>query len=267
MRTGKESRISIFVIGHVTKEGAIAGTRALEHLVDTVLYLEGDRTHTFRLLRAVKNRYGSTNEVGVFEMKESGLEQVPNPSQLLLAERPKGVSGSVVACSVEGTRPILVELQALVSSTGWMQPRRTSMGVDTNRLSLLLAVLEKKLGFNFAQQDVFINVAGGVRLIEPAADLAMTTALMSSYLDRPLPQDLVVWGEVGLAGEVRGVGHSALRVGEASKLGFTACLMPRSNFERLSQEMDARHIGVRSLQEVMQIVFEEKTGLPRSSAQ
>ena len=240
MRTGKEAGVSIFVIGHVTKEGAIAGPRALEHLVDTVLYLEGDRTHTFRLLRAVKNRYGSTNEVGVFEMKESGLEEVPNPSQLLLAERPKGVSGSVVACSVEGTRPILVELQALVSSTGWMQPRRTSMGVDTNRLSLLLAVLEKKLGFNFAQQDVFINVAGGVRLVEPAADLAMTTALMSSYLDRPLPQDLVAWGEVGLAGEVRGVGHSALRAAEASKLGFTACLMPRSNSERLSQEMDAR---------------------------
>jgi DNA repair protein RadA/Sms len=267
MRTGKEGGISIFVIGHVTKEGAIAGPRALEHLVDTVLYLEGDRTHTFRLLRAVKNRYGSTNEVGIFEMKESGLEEVSNPSQLLLAERPKGVSGSVVACSVEGTRPILVELQALVSSTGWMQPRRTSMGVDTNRLSLLLAVLEKKLGFNFAQQDVFINVAGGVRLVEPAADLAMTTALMSSYLDRPLPQDLVVWGEVGLAGEVRGVGHSALRVAEASKLGFGACLMPRSNSERLSQEMDARFIGVRSLQEVLQIVFEGKTGLPRSSVQ
>jgi DNA repair protein RadA/Sms len=267
MRTGKESGISIFIIGHVTKEGAIAGPRALEHLVDTVLYLEGDRTHTFRLLRAVKNRYGSTNEVGVFEMKESGLDEVPNPSQLLLAERPKGVSGSVVACSVEGTRPLLVELQALVSSTGWMQPRRTSMGVDTNRLSLLLAVLEKKLGFNFAQQDVFINVAGGVRLIEPAADLAMTTALMSSYLDRPLPQDLVVWGEVGLAGEVRGVGHSALRVAEASKLGFTSCLLPRSNSERLPQEMDGLHIGVRSLQEVLQIVFEGNTGLPRSSAQ
>ncbi|MGO9370807.1 MAG: DNA repair protein RadA [Syntrophobacteraceae bacterium] len=256
MRTGKEAGISIFVIGHVTKEGAIAGPRTLEHLVDTVLYLEGDRTHTFRLLRAVKNRYGSTNEVGVFEMKESGLEEVPNPSQLLLAERPKGVSGSVVACSVEGTRPILVELQALVSATGWMQPRRTSMGVDTNRLSLLLAVLEKKLGFNFAQQDVFINVAGGVRLVEPAADLAMTTALMSSYLDRPLPQDLVVWGEVGLAGEVRGVGHSALRVAEASKLGFASYLMPRSNSEQLSQEMDARSIGVRSLHDVLEIVFE-----------
>jgi DNA repair protein RadA/Sms len=260
MRVGKEGGISIFVVGHVTKEGAIAGPRALEHLVDTVLYLEGDRTHTFRLLRAVKNRFGSTNEVGVFEMKEGGLEEVPNPSKLLLAERPKGVSGSVVTCAVEGTRPILVELQALVSATGWMQPRRTSMGIDTNRLSLLLAVLEKKAGFNFAQQDVFVNVAGGVRLVEPAVDLAMTTAIMSSYLDKPLPQDLVVWGEVGLAGEVRGVGHSALRAMEASKLGFAACLMPRSNSERLFQENDAGCLGVRSLQEVLQIIFEAESG-------
>ena len=259
MRLAKERNVSTFIIGHVTKEGSIAGPRALEHLVDTVLYLEGDRTHAFRLLRAVKNRFGSTNEVGVFEMKEAGLEEVPNPSQLLLAERPKGVSGSVVACSVEGTRPILVELQALVSATGWMQPRRTSMGVDTNRLSLLLAVLEKKLGFNFAQQDVFVNVAGGVRLVEPAADLAMTTALMSTYLDKPLPADLVVWGEVGLAGEVRGVGHSVLRAAEASKLGFAACLLPKSNVEQLSQEMDARCIGVRSLRDVLQLVFEQDT--------
>jgi DNA repair protein RadA/Sms len=266
MRTGKEGGISIFVVGHVTKEGAIAGPRALEHLVDTVLYLEGDRTHAFRLLRAVKNRYGSTNEVGVFEMKEGGLEEVPNPSQLFLAERPRGVSGSVVTCSVEGTRPVLVELQALVSATSWTQPRRTSIGVDTNRLSLLLAVLEKKIGFNFSQQDVFINVAGGVRLVEPAVDLAMIAALMSSYLDRPLPQDLVVWGEVGLAGEVRGVGHSALRAAEASKLGFAACLMPRSNSERISQEVDATCIGVRSLHDVLQIVFEVEDGQVRSGA-
>jgi DNA repair protein RadA/Sms len=265
MRIGKEAGISIFLVGHVTKEGAIAGPRALEHLVDTVLYLEGDRTHTFRLLRAVKNRFGSTNEVGVFEMKESGLEEVPNPSQLLLAERPKGVSGSVVACSVEGTRPILVELQALVSATGWMQPRRTSMGVDTNRLSLLLAVLEKKVGFNFAQQDVFVNVAGGVRLVEPATDLAMITALISTYLDRPLPPDLVVWGEVGLAGEVRGVGHSVLRAAEASKLGFSTYLMPKSNAEQFSQEINARCIGVRSLQDVLQLIFETDSPAPRDT--
>jgi DNA repair protein RadA/Sms len=258
MREAKETSISIFLVGHVTKEGSIAGPRALEHLVDTVIYLEGDRTHTFRLLRAVKNRYGSTNEVGVFEMKESGLEEVPNPSQLLLAERPKGVSGSVVACSVEGTRPLLVELQALVSATGWPQPRRTSMGVDSNRLSLLLAVLEKKLGFNFAHNDVFVNVAGGVRLLEPAADLAMTTALISTYLDRPVPQDLVIWGEVGLAGEVRGVGHSAIRAMEAGKMGFSMCLLPKSNADQLPEELAVGCIGVRSLQEVLSLVFDKQ---------
>lgn len=256
MRVAKERNVSIFLVGHVTKEGSIAGPRAMEHLVDTVLYLEGDRTHAFRLLRAVKNRYGSTNEVGVFEMKECGLEEVPNPSQLLLAERPIGVSGSVVACSVEGTRPLLVELQALVSSTGWAQPRRTSMGVDGNRLSLLLAVLEKKLGLNFAQHDVFVNVAGGVRLTEPATDLALTTAVVSSYLDKALPPGLVAWGEVGLAGEVRGVGHGGVRLMEARKLGFSACLMPRSNAERLGQDSGVECMGVRSLQEVLQLLFE-----------
>jgi DNA repair protein RadA/Sms len=257
MREAKDRNIGIFLIGHVTKEGSIAGPRALEHLVDTVIYLEGDRTHTFRLLRAVKNRYGSTNEVGVFEMKETGLEEVPNPSQLLLAERPKGVSGSVVACAVEGTRPLLVELQALVGATGYLQPRRTSMGVDSNRLSLLLAVLEKKLGFNFAQHDVFVNVAGGVRLLEPAVDLAMTTALISTYLDRPVPPDLVIWGEVGLAGEVRGVGHTAIRAMEAGKMGFCKYLIPKSNADRLPRELAADCLGVRSLQEVLKFVFDK----------
>jgi len=256
MRVAKDKNISIFLVGHVTKEGSIAGPRALEHLVDTVLYLEGDRTHTFRVLRAIKNRYGSCNEIGVFEMKETGMEEVPNPSQLLLSERPTGVSGSVVVCSMEGTRPLLVELQALVSATGWMQPRRTSMGVDSNRLSLLLAVLEKKAGFNFAQQDVFVNVAGGVRLSEPAADLALITALMSTYLDRAVPADYVVWGEVGLAGEVRGVGHAAARVGEAQKLGFSRHLIPKSNADRLSQELHVECVGVRSLRDLLEAVFD-----------
>lgn len=255
MRIAKEKGISVVLVGHVTKEGAIAGPKALEHLVDTVLYLEGDRTHAFRLLRAVKNRYGSTNEIGVFEMKEEGLEEVPNPSRLLLAERPVGVSGSVVVCSMEGTRPLLVELQALVSNTGWVQPRRTTMGVDVNRLSLLMAVLEKKLGLGFGQQDVFMNVAGGLKLAEPAADLAIVVALVSSYLDRPLPTDLVVWGEVGLAGEVRGVGHSIPRLAEAHSLGFQKHLVPASNVDRLSGELGADCIGVRSLQEVMEVLF------------
>jgi DNA repair protein RadA/Sms len=258
MRLAKEKAVSVLVVGHVTKEGSIAGPRALEHLVDTVLYLEGDRTHAFRILRAVKNRFGSTNEIGVFEMKESGLDEVPNPSELLLAERPVGVSGSVVVCSVEGTRPLLVELQALVSSSGWVQPRRTSMGVDANRLSLLLAVMEKKLGFNFSQQDVFVNVAGGVRLVEPAVDLAMMAALMSSYMDQPVPPGLVVWGEVGLAGEVRGVTHGALRVAEAVKLGFEDHLIPRSNVERLPSDLGAQCTGVRSLHEVLEAVFSSR---------
>lgn len=255
MRFAKERTVGVLVVGHVTKEGAIAGPKALEHLVDTVLYLEGDRTHAFRILRAVKNRYGSTNEIGVFEMKENGMDEVPNPSQLLLAERPVGVSGSVVVCAVEGTRPLLVELQALVSGSGWVQPRRTSMGVDPNRLSLLLAVMEKKLGLNLSQQDVFVNVAGGVRLVEPAADLAMILALLSSLLDRPIPPGMVVWGEVGLAGEIRGVAHGALRVAEAVKLGFEQHLIPRSNVDRLPAELTAPCVGVGSLREVLNAVF------------
>jgi DNA repair protein RadA/Sms len=257
MRVAKEANVSTFLIGHVTKEGAIAGPRVLEHLVDTVLYLEGDRSHAFRLLRAVKNRYGSTNEIGVFEMKESGLEEVHNPSQLLLAERPLGFSGSVVMCCVEGTRPLLVEIQALVSATGWAQPRRTSIGVDGNRLSILVAVLEKRLGFHFPQQDVFLNVAGGVRLTEPALDLAVIAALMSSYLDKSLPSDLVVWGEVGLAGEVRGVTHTDLRLSEARKLGFAQCLLPKSNADRLPADLRPGCVGVRSLPDVLKALFGE----------
>lgn len=256
MHVAKQKRVSVFVVGHVTKEGAIAGPRALEHLVDTVLYLEGDRSQAFRILRAVKNRFGSTNEIGVFEMKELGFEEVPNPSEMLLAERPADASGSVVVCSMEGTRPLLVELQALVSATGWVQPRRTSIGIDSNRLSLLLAVIEKRLGFHFGQQDVFVNVAGGVRLVEPAADLALIAAIVSSILDRPLPRDLVVWGEVGLTGEVRGVAHAALRIQEAQKLGFTSHLIPASNAERLAKEQGIPCIGVRSLQEIMAHLFD-----------
>ncbi len=255
MRIAKAGKTSIFLVGHVTKDGAIAGPRVLEHLVDTVLYVEGDRTHTFRLLRAVKNRFGSTNEIGVFEMRDSGMEQVSNPSQFLLAERPQGASGSVVVCTIEGARPLLVELQALVSGTGHPQPRRTAMGVDSNRVSLLLAVLEKKLGFNFSQQDVFVNVAGGVKVIEPAGDVALVVALMSSYLDRPLPPEMVVWGEIGLTGEVRGVGRSNLRAIEAQKLGFTRCLLPRSNVEQLPKDLAIDCEGVASLHDVMEVLF------------
>lgn len=259
MRLAKERRIGVFIVGHVTKEGVIAGPRMLEHLVDTVLYLEGDRSHAFRLLRAVKNRFGATNEIGVFEMKETGLQEVADPSRFLLAERPIDVSGSVVACTMEGSRPLLVELQALVTPTGWMQPRRTSIGVDVNRLSLLLAVLEKKLGLNFSQQDVFVNVAGGVRLMEPAADLPIIAALMSSALDRPLPPDLVAWGEVGLAGEVRAVGHGDARVVEAVKLGFLRHLIPAGNAERLPPGRHIDPLPVRSLREVHERLFSAVT--------
>lgn len=255
-RLAKEKNIGVFLVGHVTKEGIVAGPRVLEHLVDAVLYLEGDRSHTFRLLRAVKNRFGSTNEIGVFEMRESGLVQVPNPSRFLLAERPGGVSGSVVVCAMEGTRPILVEVQALVSSSGWAQPRRTFMGVDANRVSLLLAVLEKKLGFHFLQHDVFVNVAGGVKLTETAADLAVVLALVSSSMDVPLPEDLVAWGEVGLAGEVRGVGHAARRLAEAVSLGFRTVLCPRGNKEQLAaSSADGRCIAVKSVEEAVKHLF------------
>ncbi|SMC26223.1 DNA repair protein RadA/Sms [Desulfacinum hydrothermale DSM 13146] len=254
-RVAKEKEIGVFLVGHVTKEGVVAGPRVLEHLVDAVLYLEGDRTHAFRLLRAVKNRFGSTNEIGVFEMKEKGLAQVPNPSRFLLAERPAGVPGSVVACAMEGTRPLLVEVQALVSPTGWAQPRRASMGVDANRLSLLLAVLEKKVGLSFAQQDVFVNVAGGVRLSETAGDLALVLALVSSTLDVALPEDLVAWGEVGLAGEVRGVGHAARRLSEAMSLGFGTVVCPRTNLDQIHGTQGTSCLGVRSLQEVLDAFF------------
>ncbi len=256
-RLAKEKNIGVFLVGHVTKEGIVAGPRVLEHLVDAVLYLEGDRSHTFRLLRAVKNRFGSTNEIGVFEMKETGLEQVPNPSRFLLAERPRGVSGSVVVCAMEGTRPILVEVQALVSSSGWAQPRRTFMGVDANRVSLLLAVLEKKAGFSFLQQDVFVNVAGGVKLTETAADLAVVLALVSSAMDVPLPEDLVAWGEVGLSGEVRGVGHAAKRLAEAVSLGFGTVVCPRGNQEQLAaHDPHGVCLGVRSVREAVKHLFE-----------
>ncbi|ROQ93554.1 DNA repair protein RadA [Desulfosoma caldarium] len=255
-RLAKEKNMGVFLVGHVTKEGIVAGPRVLEHLVDAVLYLEGDRSHSFRLLRTVKNRFGSTNEIGVFEMKESGLEQVPNPSRFLLAERPVGGSGSVVVCAMEGTRPILVEVQALVSSSGWTQPRRTFMGVDANRVSLLLAVLEKKLGFHFLQQDVFVNVAGGVKLTETAADLAVVLALVSSSLDVPLPEDLVAWGEVGLAGEVRGVGHATRRLAEAVSLGFRTIVCPRGNQEQLAaSNPHVQYLGVRSVEEAVNQLF------------
>jgi len=228
LRLAKGQNVPIFLVGHVTKDGTIAGPRLLEHLVDTVLYFEGEGRQALRILRAVKNRFGSTNEIGVFEMTEGGLHDVPNPSELFLNERPKGVSGSVVYPSIEGTRPLLVEVQALVCPSTLASPRRTATGVNPNRLSLLLAVLEKRAGLHFSNADVFVNVVGGVRLEEPAADLAVCLALVSSLREVPVSSSLVAFGEVGLAGEVRSVDMVRQRISEASKFGFTTCIIPKS---------------------------------------
>ncbi len=256
MLHSKSTGLATFIIGHVTKEGAIAGPRVLEHMVDTVLYFEGDRGHPYRILRAVKNRFGSTNEIGVFEMKEGGLEEVANPSALFLAERRIDVSGSVVISCLEGSRPILVELQALVSPTSYGMPRRTAMGVDPNRLSLLVAVLEKKVGLNLAQQDIFVNVVGGVHVEEPAVDLGLISAVASSFLDKPISSQIMVMGEVGLAGEVRGVQQAEMRLKEAAKLGFKKCLLPRSNQCRItSTSIGLELIGVNSVEETLEILF------------
>ncbi|MGQ9584832.1 MAG: DNA repair protein RadA [Anaerolineae bacterium] len=226
LRLAKTTGVPIFLVGHVTKAGAIAGPRVLEHIVDTVLYLEGERFHAYRLLRSVKNRFGSTDEVGVFEMAENGLQEVRNPSEAFLAERLPNAAGSTIAVTMEGTRPLLVEVQGLASPSPFGQPRRTANGVDFNRLLLLVAVLSKRVGLNLSNQDVFVNVVGGLRVSEPAADLAVAVALASSYRNQPVAADLAVVGEVGLSGELRSVGQLERRLREAQKLGFKRCLVP-----------------------------------------
>lgn len=254
MVLAKRSGIPIFLVGHVTKDGAIAGPRVLEHMVDSVLYFEGDGSHPFRILRAVKNRFGSTNEIGVFEMKQEGLSEVTNPSELFLSERPIGVSGSVVTASLEGSRPLLVELQALVTQTAYGTPRRTTIGVDHNRLALLVAVLEKKVGVHLSGMDIFLNAVGGVRLNEPSADLAMIMAVASSHLDKPIDPHTMVIGEVGLAGEVRAITQPEQRIAEAEKLGFQACILPAGNLKRLKKGR-IRLEGVSSVEEAMQLLL------------
>ncbi len=256
MQYAKTNGTAIFLIGHVTKEGTIAGPKVLEHLVDTVLYFEGGREHPYRILRAIKNRFGSTNEIGVFEMHESGLEEVKSPSEIFLSERPANASGSVVVPSLEGTRPILVEIQALVSPCNFGVPRRTTIGLDYNRVSLLAAVLEKRAGLRISGQDIFMNVAGGVRIEEPAIDLGISTSLASSLLNRPVESDVVVFGEIGLAGEVRGVSQVELRLKEAEKLGFRKCVLPRINLERLKRpDTDISLIGVGSIEKAIEVLF------------
>ncbi len=255
MQVAKGDGIPTFLVGHVTKDGAIAGPRMLEHMVDTVLYFEGDPGHPYRILRAVKNRFGSTNEIGVFQMKDRGLAEVSNPSELFLSERPDGAAGSAVVPALEGSRPILVELQALVSTTSFGTPRRTTMGFDHNRVSLLVAVLDKKVGLSLPAQDIFLNVAGGVRLDEPAVDLGVMAALASSHLNRAIPQRTIVFGEVGLAGEVRAVSHPDLRVKEAARLGFNRCFLPAGNLKNLDAPPGLRLRGVKSAEEMLEDIF------------
>jgi len=251
----KAAEHATFLVGHVTKEGAFAGPRVLEHMVDTVLYFEGDRGHPFRILRAVKNRFGSTNEIGVFEMTETGLQPVTNPSALFLAERPEDVPGSVVIASLEGTRPILVEVQALVSPSSLGTPRRTTLGIDPNRVALLIAVLEKKMGVHLIGQDVFVNVAGGVRIDEPAADLGVIAAVASSFLDKPIDPRTLLVGEVGLAGEVRAVSQADTRVREAIKLGFKRCILPESSRRQLPAFPGVEVVGVSALADAWEVLF------------
>ena len=251
MQLAKGLDISIFIVGHVTKEGVVAGPRILEHMVDTVLYFEGDKNAAYRILRAVKNRFGSTNEIGVFEMKEEGLTEVSNPSEYMLDGRPDGASGSVVACLMEGTRPMLVEIQALVCQSNFGMPRRTSAGADINRFNLLMAVLEKRIGLRLSGCDAYLNIAGGLRISEPALDLGIIYAVLSSYKNIPVDHNTILFGEVGLAGEVRAVSHAAVRVNEAIKLGFTTCILPEVCLKNLKTDGKIRLVGIKTVNQLI----------------
>lgn len=251
MRIAKQLEIAVFIVGHVTKEGTVAGPRTLEHMVDTVLYFEGEKNALYRILRGVKNRFGSTNEIGVFEMKDTGLYEVENPSQVMLNGRPLEASGSVVVCSIEGTRPILIEIQALVCQSNFNLPRRTSVGIDYNRVNLLMAVLEKRAGLMLAGNDAYVNLAGGMRLSEPAIDLGIIAALVSSFKNISVDAHTIIFGEVGLAGEVRGVTMAAQRVKEAAKMGFTTCILPQINCDGLKNIEGMKLVGVKNISEVI----------------
>lgn len=254
MTVTKQSGIATFIVGHVTKEGSIAGPRVLEHMVDTVLYFEGDRHHSYRILRAVKNRFGSTNEIGLFEMREKGLREVTNPSEMFLSDREFGPSGSTVVCAMEGTRPILVEIQALVTSTSYSTPQRTVSGFDMRRLQTLLAVLEKREGLQLSGQDVFINVAGGVDLSEPAVDVGVAAAVASSFRDIPADSMTVLIGEVGLSGEIRSVPRIEQRLNEAEKLGFESAIVPQANLKGISLPDGLEVTGVRQVREILDLI-------------
>ncbi len=251
MQIAKGMNISVFIVGHVTKEGVVAGPRVLEHMVDTVLYFEGDRHASYRVLRGVKNRFGSTNEIGVFEMRESGLEEVPNPSEYMLEGKPEGASGSVVACTMEGTRPVLLEVQALVCRSNLAFPRRTAAGTDLNRVNLLMAVLEKRAGLGLSSCDAYVNIAGGIRMNEPALDLGIILAVASSMKDRPIDAKTIAFGEVGLSGEVRSVSMAEQRVREAQKLGFDTVILPEVCRKQAQKVQGIKLIGVRNVKDAL----------------
>ena len=254
MQLAKGLGISIFIVGHVTKEGTVAGPRVLEHMVDTVLYFEGDRHASYRILRGVKNRFGSTNEIGVFEMRQNGLTEVQNPSEFMLSGRPENASGSVVACSMEGTRPILLEIQALVCNSNFGMPRRTAAGTDYNRVNLLMAVLEKRAGIHLSNADAYVNIAGGIKMNEPAIDLGIVMAIVSSYKNRPIDEKTIAFGEVGLSGEVRAVNMPEQRVAEAKKLGFETCIVPEVSKELLKGITGIKVIGVNTISDAIQLI-------------
>jgi len=254
MKLAKGMCITIFIVGHVTKEGTVAGPRVLEHMVDTVLYFEGDRHASYRILRGVKNRFGSTNEIGVFEMQRNGLREVKNPSEFMLNGRLEDAAGSVVACSMEGTRPILLEIQALVCESNFGMPRRTAAGTDYNRVNLLMAVLEKRIGYRLANYDAYVNIAGGIKISEPALDLGIVMAIVSSYKNRPIEEGTIIFGEVGLSGEVRAVSMPEQRVAEAKKLGFKTCIMPAVSAESVKNIQGIRIVGVKNINEAIGVL-------------
>lgn len=254
MQLAKGMNIAIFIVGHVTKEGTVAGPRVLEHMVDTVLYFEGDRHASYRILRGVKNRFGSTNEIGVFEMRKEGLVEVENPSEFMLSGKPENASGSVVACAMEGTRPMLMEIQALVCKSNFGMPRRTAAGIDYNRVNLLMAVLEKRVGLPLSGYDAYVNIAGGIRMNEPAVDLGIIMAVASSYKNRPVSEDTIVFGEVGLSGEVRAVTMPEQRVAEAKKLGFKVCVVPEVSLKLIGKVEGIEVIGVKSVNQTMNLL-------------
>ena len=251
LQIAKGVGIAIFIVGHVTKEGVVAGPRVLEHMVDTVLYFEGDRSASYRIIRGVKNRFGSTNEIGVFEMRESGLVEVKNPSEYMLSGRPEDASGAVVACSLEGTRPVLLEVQALITPTLFGMPRRTAAGTDYNRVNVLMAVLEKRCHYELSRYDAYVNIAGGLRMNEPALDLAIVMAVISSLKDKPVNPRTIIFGEVGLAGEVRAVPMAEQRVNEAKKLGFETCILPKTSLDKMRKMEGIRMVGVENIREAI----------------